>query len=257
MKTNSGLWDIINETRYNTEDLVGIFNAYEKAITDLGRPLKAVDGGRQGTVRFRDYSPATIETHTRGFVRAGERVYEAQRALVRRPAHGCSWERVAGIVRPSKLYNSPLEALAAVTDRGEEAPGDLSQAIWFDVVRDCYDVDFSTWVWVRDATVLPAIRIMRRRESAPSGAPVRAEFLNRMYRSTSSMSWELYKSERRVGKIIGESAYYASVSGKIGYEDTGIHEIALELEQLQAELRQLIKAEITKVNIERRRNAER
>jgi hypothetical protein len=84
-----------------------------------------------------------------------------------------------------------------------------------------------------------------------------AEFLNRMYSSTSSMSWELYKSERRIGKIIGESAYYARVSGKIGYEDTGIHEIALKLEQLQAELRQLIKAEITKVNIERRRNAER
>lgn len=200
MITNSGLWRIENETRYNTEDLVSIFNAYEDALMSrLARDgvtgLRSV-AASTGVVRFRDYAPVARTAKVARTGAGGQISVLTERVLVRRPPWGCQNERVAGLIKPSLLHSSPLEALANSGEDGNTGPKGFSLAIIREVIRDCYSGSMD-WLEMERIPEI-AVRIMPNRASKPSGAPVKAVVIKQVRESlvpatnlVGSMQWDL------------------------------------------------------------------
>jgi hypothetical protein len=200
MITNSGLWRIENETRYNTEDLVAIFNVYEDALTalmeDQGQPLRSACDGL-GVIRFRDYSPVVRSVKIARTTAEGS-VCSSERVFVRRPPWGCNNEKVAGLVKPSMLFDSPLEALAHSAS-GDQAPKGFSMAVIRDVIRDCYH-GFIGWDAMKGIPDIP-VRIQARRASKPSGAPVKGLVLRQVRESLVPASHSIGTMRWRVESV--------------------------------------------------------
>lgn len=175
MLTNSGLWRIENQTRYNTEDLVAIFNAVEKHLVEVAgvQQLRATCTAVPGVIRFRDYSPASRSRTVSRWVEGGfERVEEV--CYIRPATWGCSSERVVGLMVPSMLHSSPLEALASAVEGGAEtAPVEFSKDVLRELVRFCYGDFGDSWQQVGKMEV-GRVRVMRRRESRKVSMPVKA-----------------------------------------------------------------------------------
>ena len=179
MLTASGLWLIENQTRYNTEDIVAAFNAVEKHITETTtEPLASRCTARPGTIRFRDYSPASRLREVNRWVN-GVRFGQMEVNYVRQDDGRCASDRVLGLLVPSKLYASPLEALSAGSQgpAGEEiAPEDFTRALVLQVIRHLY----YGGDWSRLSVLpMPAIRVMKRREAKKQTIVVKSLMLGR------------------------------------------------------------------------------
>ena len=197
MITNSGMWRIENATRYNTEDLVTVFNAYEAELSKhsetQGLALRSVAEG-VGVVRFRDYSPVVRSIEVTRWTPEGT-ASGTERVFVRRAKWGCNNEKVIGLVKPSMLYDSPLAALAHAEDGGHTPIG-FSLAVIREGARDCY----RGHIGADACELMPDIpvRIGARRASRPSGAPVKAEVIRKVREELSpasnaigTMRWEM------------------------------------------------------------------
>ncbi|NDE15010.1 hypothetical protein EBZ80_08785 [bacterium] len=138
MKTKSGSWEIINTTRYNTDDLVAVFNAYEdwmKARWNLVQPDR---NREEGVVRIGDYSPQTTHyRRTRWTV--GGLIEEVTHCYVRGPMTTTRHMRDIGLIKPTKLYDNPVEALSAPRVDGQEVvPVEFIKQLVVDAILRCY-----------------------------------------------------------------------------------------------------------------------
>ena len=114
------IFTVENYTRYNTDDIIALMSAVEKAIYPAGvKPVAAQvwhrgvgRGNSSGTLRFKVYSP---KPGSENFVKG-------------RGAHHVSSEDVR-IVVPERLYDSPVEALAATAEGGHGVPPKLMEQL--------------------------------------------------------------------------------------------------------------------------------
>jgi hypothetical protein len=189
MYTKSGLWKIINSTRYNTEDIIDVFNRAEDFISSLG-PLVPARTKEEGQVMFRDYSPAS-PTITRRVFGSGDIV--TVRLFARGADYRARHMRDVGLVKPTKLYDSPLEALAAARQDGHEVvPQEfLSQLLW-DIVMPCY-VHGMSRQQVEQSNVLNGarVRVMRNKQDKRPTDAGRAGKLSALATAHSPTYWAL------------------------------------------------------------------
>lgn len=119
MKTKSGSWDIVNGTRYNTEDIVRVFDAYEEWLDRVHGGWKVNRFKDEGIVQILDYT-TKVATYTRSVWGPNGFERETVRAYVRGPAPYVKHLRDVGLIKPSRLYDNPVEALSAPTRDGRE-----------------------------------------------------------------------------------------------------------------------------------------
>lgn len=178
MLTASGLWRIENQTRYDTADIVALFNAVEEYILGVSsEPLASRCDAKQGVVRFRDYSPAHRVVKIDHWI-DGVRQSVKQVCYLRRDNGRCRSDRVVGLLVPSKLYGSPLEALCGGGAETSEdtAPEAFSRALVIDLIRHLY---FSTdWLGLSRVT-LPPVKIMKKRATKKQTLAVRGDLLEK------------------------------------------------------------------------------
>ena len=113
-QTKYGVLTIANSTRYNTDDLLALFNSYEDSIVSCGHTPR-LDAPHTSMVDVVDYKPGRIyanrdlwdETEQRSVT---TRVYQYVKPL--------SWSitsrSVVGLVPPDRLYDNPVEALTKI-----------------------------------------------------------------------------------------------------------------------------------------------
>ena len=191
MNTISGLWTIFNTTRYNTEDLVSVFNAYEAFLRATGRPLEPNRNRPEGTVRFADFTPMNrtyryLQMDGTGCSREVTGV-----CYVRGASLYTKHMRDIGLTKPSKLYGSPMEALSAPRGpNGEElAPDGFVQQLIADGVRSCY----LPYVGIEDLAGFPyadlSIRVERRRSKAPEMQVRRGDRVSALCTAHDGVKW--------------------------------------------------------------------
>lgn len=199
MLTASGLWRIENQTRYNTEDIVAAFNAVEKHIIETTtEPLASRCTARPGTIRFRDYSPASRLREVNRWVN-GVRFGQMEVCYIRQDDGRCASDRVLGLLVPSQLYASPLEALSAGSQgpAGEEiAPEDFTRALVLQVIRHLY----FGGDWSRLSVLpMPAIRVMKRREAKKQTIVVKSLILGKAREEEGRIFNLLYDAKNHLG----------------------------------------------------------
>jgi hypothetical protein len=115
--TKNNLITIENSTRYNTADIVAVFNALEDCFTRAGL-VPTRDEDHAATADVVDFNPASVRyvvseynhtTHTSSKVYRYRYVKNGSWALASR--------NVIGLVPPEKLYPDPLEALTRTDDK--------------------------------------------------------------------------------------------------------------------------------------------
>jgi len=248
MITNSGLWRIENETRYSTEDLISTFNAYEEVlgqVPGIDGVLRSVAAG-VGVVRFRDYAPVSRSVNVSRTGASGQSTTMTEHVLVRRPAWGCQNERVAGLIKPSLLHASPLEALANSGEEGNVAPSGFSLAIIRQVVRDCY-VGSIDWQVMERIPVI-RVRIMPRRASKPSGAPVKAIVIKQTMESLSPATNLLGSMQWQLSTVMSHLEIARKRAGDIGLELATTPDMVEQVRQQVAALYQGMRTDFDAVN---------
>ena len=113
-QTKHGVLTIANSTRYNTDDLLALFNSYEDGIVSCGQTPR-LDAPHTSMVDVVDYKPGRIYAD-RNYWDVTEhrsvttRVYQYVKPL--------SWSitsrNVVGLVPPDRLYDNPVEALTKI-----------------------------------------------------------------------------------------------------------------------------------------------
>jgi hypothetical protein len=176
--TASGLWRVENQTRYDTADIVALFNAVEEYIQSVSsEPLASRCDAKQGVVRFRDYSPANRVVEINHWI-DGVRQRVTQVCYLRRDNGRCRSDRVVGLIVPSKLYGSALEALCGGGAETSEdtAPEAFSRALVLDLIRHLYHS--ADWQGLSSAK-LPSVKIMKKRATKKQTLAVRGDLLNK------------------------------------------------------------------------------
>jgi hypothetical protein len=241
MRTNSGLWEIHNETRYSTEDILAIFNAYEAVLATSG-PVKATHTwGGTGVFRFRDYSPASRTTERRVW-NGNEYVREENFNFVRQAIWGANTEHVIGLIKPSMLYESPLEALAAVTDGEERAPSGFSLAVLREAVRYGYSADRVLWNAFENA--FPAggaeVRLLPKREGRKSSKPVKGLVVRQLRSKVGEGFSSVARAELSVAALLANCEtiknMYASIDLPCPIETTAIEDVNRSISLLRSQL---------------------
>jgi len=176
--TSSGLWRIENQTRYDTADIVALFNTVEEYIQSTSsEPLASRCDAKQGVVRFRDYSPANRVVEIDRWV-DGVRERVTQVCYLRRDNGRCRSDRVVGLLVPSKLYGSPLEALCGGGAETSEdtAPEAFSRALVLDLIRHLYHS--GDWRGL-SSMKLPLVKVMKKRATKKQTLAVRGDLLKK------------------------------------------------------------------------------
>ena len=171
MFTKSGAWEIINTTRYNTDDIVAVFNRYEDWVSSFGRAAKPARKRDEGQVRIGDYTPATLTYERTRYTALGS-VREVVHCYVRGPHVAATHMRDVGLIKPTKLYTSPLESLTAPTHDGQEVvPQEFLLQFVKDAVSRCYEgTPSGTHIEQHFDFSGLNIRVMKRRaNSVPQG----------------------------------------------------------------------------------------
>ena len=113
INTNGGLFAINNTTRYNTDDLLRVFNDFEAKLMEKQGKLPAVT--EPTTIDIVDFKPADPSRVVREYdhVTNTYRNNVNSRWYVKESSYGRSTRNKIGLLPPDLLYASPLEALAA------------------------------------------------------------------------------------------------------------------------------------------------
>jgi len=127
----NGLYSIVNSTRYNTDDLVALFQDLVKAYEERGFTVEhAHDGTPQGMViDIEDYNPSSVWEQKRQYD-PGTNQYSTKksRIYVKRGGYSLTVRFKVGLIPPEKLYDNPLEALVSA-DEDERAPAEMAERI--------------------------------------------------------------------------------------------------------------------------------
>jgi hypothetical protein len=127
----NGLYSIVNSTRYNTDDLVALFQDLVKAYEERGFSVKhAHDGTPQGMViDIGDYNPSSVWEQERQWDSTlNQYSTKKSRIYVKRGGYSLTVRFKVGLIPPEKLYDNPLEALVSA-DEDERAPAEMSERI--------------------------------------------------------------------------------------------------------------------------------
>lgn len=208
MFTASGSWEIINTTRYNTEDIVRVFDRYEVWLQDQEFKAQPARKRETGQVKIGDYSPSTLTYQRNRFTPGGGMVQETVHCYVRGPHIGTTHVRDVGLVKPSKLYTEPLEALSAPSRNGVEVvPDGFVRQFVLDAVSKCYThypgtAAIDTTFDLSDLH----IRVMRRRESNEVKGGSRAAKVSALQNKHRDLYWGMHSVLIGAGKVDGFNA---------------------------------------------------
>lgn len=193
MFTDSGAWEIINTTRYNTEDIVGVFNRYEELLLRSGVAVSANRNREHGQVKLGDYSPKFLSYERNVWTPNGFQ-RETVPCYVRGPMTTTRHLRDVGLVRPSKLYENPVEALSAPRVEGSEVvPVKFVMQFVTDAVSMCYDpVIPSTVITERFDFEAAHIRVNRNRANKKHSGRSRAAILSGLHTDHRHLSWTVH-----------------------------------------------------------------
>lgn len=200
MYTKTNLWKIVNNTRYNTEDIVDLFNRAEDFLTEHDGPPVTNRTKPEGQVMFRDFSP-TVMTFTRRVYPSME--METVRSYVRGAAYRTRHMRDVGLIKPSKLYDNHMESLAAPRVDGQEVvPQEFIWQVLWDIVMPCY-VHGHRRDFIQASGILDGakIRVEKRRQAPRDPNAGRAEKLQRLTREFSPTHWALMSAASHVESI--------------------------------------------------------
>lgn len=181
MKTKSGQWEIVNATRYNTEDIVAVFNGFEDMLTRLTQGHKPDRDREEGLIRFSDFSPMNPTYNTnRGEVRV----------WVRGASYTCKHLRDVGLLKPNKLYDNPVQALSAPRLEGkEQVPSGFVAAMVTHIVAPAY-VNGISYAGLFDATKYP-IRIEPRKAAKIDGPNMYGNKLFTLTKEHQDVNWKV------------------------------------------------------------------
>lgn len=241
MNTNSGLWRIENETRYSTEDIVALFNDYEALLAANGEVQATYEGAGPGVFRFRDYSPAS-RTVTRRSWDGTRYAEETLPNFVRSAIWGAQTEHVIGLIKPSMLYESPLEALAAVSDGAERTPSGFSESILREAVRYGYRSQNEAWrayeqvVWAGR----PEVRIHAKRESRKTTKPVKGivvrHLRDKVGEALSTVARAEVATDTLLDRFVQIQDLYSSIDLPCSIEREAIEDVVRATVRLRAQL---------------------
>jgi hypothetical protein len=192
MFTETGSWEIINTTRYSTDDIVAVFERYEDWLRRLHGEARPARNREQGQVRIGDYSPSTL-TYVRTRYTPTGYASETVHCYVRGPHVAATHMRDIGLIKPTKLYTSALEALSAPTLEGAEiVPEEFVRQFVTDAVSRCYRHVPSGTVIERDFDITGLhIRVMKRRASSEPRGRSRGVQVSALRNAHNEFYWAL------------------------------------------------------------------
>jgi hypothetical protein len=169
------IFEIKNYTRYNTEDLLALFEAAESELRGKGlSPQRAarnmytrVPDPIDPTVTFKDYGPSDPYTVTKRWDPQASRYASSS---VRKYIKGVAAYKSDGDIRiipPGKIYTNALKALAA-TSGSEVIPAAMMEALAERVVSLYMNPNAVAGPWASIRLLLAGmtVRIMPRRAAA-------------------------------------------------------------------------------------------
>jgi hypothetical protein len=141
-----GMFKFINRTRYSSDDICKIYRAWEAIAITHGAPqneaLKA-DAYRLrdvDTFEIADYNPAAVWTE-QSVWNGNTREKKLVANFVRTPGYSLTTRWKIGLVSPHRLYQSPLEALAADSTK---APAEFVSQV-ADMIAMIYELNGVHW----------------------------------------------------------------------------------------------------------------
>ncbi len=141
-----GMFKFINRTRYSSDDICKIYRAWEAIAITHGapqnEPLKA-DAYRLrdvDTFEIADYNPAAVWSD-QSVWDGNRRVSKRVANFVRTPGYSLTTRWKIGLVAPHRVYESPLEALAA---DGSKAPAEFVSQVAY-MIAMIYELNGVNW----------------------------------------------------------------------------------------------------------------
>jgi hypothetical protein len=244
MLTQSGTWNIINSTRYNTNDIVAVFDRYEEALDAGGQDVRPDRARDEGQVMIGDYSPTSM-TYTRrvwmGPINGGSYSEQTVRVYVRGSGLTTRHLRDVGLIKPSKLYDNPVEALSAPRVDGHEVvPEGFLRAFVEHIVVPCYG---GRLTHDQLESLFPFgtthIRIMRNRADKVPEGKGRPAKLNTLKNLVDPLSWASRSMLHRFREFETENDAIGDRFEKLGLERSLTPEI---LEECKAALNKVREA---------------
>lgn len=137
--TKAGV-ELINYTRYNSEDLIALMEAVETAIESHGikcnPPGPLTLAGKKAQFEFKDYNPKHKWRRTRTWDTAANKMTFME--IRTYTATAADWSVPGGIVSvipPGQVYADAIEELSSVVDAEACIPFAMLSALWSDVVN--------------------------------------------------------------------------------------------------------------------------
>lgn len=137
--TKAGV-ELINYTRYNSEDLIALMEAVETAIESHGikcnPPGPLTLAGKKAQFEFKDYNPKHKWRRTRTWDTAANKM--TFREIRTYTSTTADWSVPGGIVSvipPGQVYADAIEELSSVVNAEACIPFAMLSALWSDVVN--------------------------------------------------------------------------------------------------------------------------
>ena len=173
--TASGLYAISNATRYNTDDIVALFDDSVKSFEAEGYTVTHahMDTPLGTIIDISDFKPSIgWETVRKYDAESNEYAFVRERVYVKRRGYTLVRRFKVGLLPPERLYDNPLEALVESGD-DQRAPEGLVAGLvhrFFDLV-DLQAPHTALYDWTERDRILrsiatrnsAAIRIMKKR----------------------------------------------------------------------------------------------
>lgn len=244
MYTKSGLWKIHNNTRYNTEDIVDLFNRVEDIVTKVVGTLTADRSRDEGQVMFRDYNPSQRTFRRSVWTPGGVHAYEEVVCYTRSADLRARHMRDVGLLRPTKLYKSPLESLtAARVDGHEVVPQQFVEDVLWYIITPCYHIPVPRQDLINDELLQGArIRVMpKRQEKRPEDANRSARVVA-LRNKHSPTYWAMRSAEEHL-KAVAEAQ--SDLQGR--FEALNFHRcVTAEMISAAQQAMEILKAAISK-----------
>jgi len=251
-QTKHGVLTIENSTRYNTDDLVGLFNRYEDNLVAAGHTPR-LDSCHTSTVDVVDYKPGRIYVdRTRWNEQTQRSVPTRDYQYVKPMSWSITTRNVIGLVPPDRLYDNPVEALTKLD--AALAPPLMVEQILTRIagfyLTESWEARRITLDAVREGLKLGLVGLRIEDKRAPGKT---TDIRQRKARASafgaaSSLSVELYKVREELGNvranILGLNAYCAKAGvgfrgdvDALGPVFTLLEEYKAEVEALATDLR--------------------
>jgi hypothetical protein len=247
IQTKHGVLTIENSTRYNTDDLVGLFNRYEDNLVAAGHTPR-LDSSHTSTVDVVDYKPVCIYVDRNQWSVPNNRSVSVRDYQYVKPMSWAITSRnVMGLVPPERLYDNPVEALT-------KADSALAPPLMVEQILTRIAGFYLTESWEARRTTLDALReglklglISLRIEDkrAPCNTTDIRQRKARIsaFGAASSLSGELYKVREELAhvraNILGLNAYCAKAGVSFRGDVDALGSVFTLLEEYRAEVEAL------------------